>query len=504
MMCAKEEKKIVSLSLRFLSKVVSTSVFALVVFATQSSVYAITNCQTGYKPQTNPFSRWSGCGVADNGIGETSSTANGEWSASFSFGDFITVKGNAYCLNEQYSMPSQRTSCDEYAFPVVENVNTTQTGNVCWCQVTAWQPYTVKRDAPFQEIEAKYIQIPVEAIESCNLTSCGNICASVGNTSATLIGLYRNNAGLRAAMYNSVKECVTDANHNPTDCQYGYEYSSTTSQCEAITYTISYELNDGTNNNNNPSSYTIETPTITLQDPTKSGFDFVGWFDENGNKVTEITTNSYGDRTLYAEWTEIPIENLYTVNWAAGVHGMGNMLAWSNKHASDMITLPSNNFNAQNGYVFDGWNCDNNIGDKAVGAIFYMPEADVTCTAQWRVISVSECEAGYYSSSNGCVICEENHYCTGGQNSIMQSCSTGLVAPEGTVSADHCGKIMLVGEDVLYLTQTQQTTPALAVKVDGKTYYAKTTPISQIEQPAEHFLRTKIDGIEYSIHDNRF
>ena len=218
--------------------------------------------------------------------------------------------------------------------------------------------------------------------------------------------------------------------------------------------------------------------------------------------MTEITTNSYGDRTLYAEWTEIPIENLYTVNWAAGVHGMGNMLAWSNKHASDMITLPSNNFNAQNGYVFDGWNCDNDIGDKAVGAIFYMPEADVTCTAQWRVISVSECEPGYYSSSNGCVICEENHYCTGGENSSMQNCPSGLVSPTGTISADNCGKIMLVGENVLYLTQVQQTTPALAVKVDGKTYYAKTTPISQIEQPSEHFLRTKIDGVEYSIHDN--
>lgn len=96
--------------------------FVLVVFATQSSVYAITNCQTGYKPQTNPFSRWAGCGVAYNGNGIVTSNQSGDWTAGFNFGDFITVKGKAYCLNEQYPMPQQKTSCDNYAFPVVENV----------------------------------------------------------------------------------------------------------------------------------------------------------------------------------------------------------------------------------------------------------------------------------------------------------------------------------------------------------------------------------------------
>lgn len=63
-----------------------------------------------------------GCGVAYNGNGIVTSNQSGDWTAGFNFGDFITVKGKAYCLNEQYPMPQQKTSCDNYALPVVENV----------------------------------------------------------------------------------------------------------------------------------------------------------------------------------------------------------------------------------------------------------------------------------------------------------------------------------------------------------------------------------------------
>ncbi len=120
----------------------------------------------------------------------------------------------------------------------------------------------------------------------------------------------------------------------------------------------------------------------------------------------------------------------------------------------------------------------------------------------------SYCAPGYYLPENTteCVICDENYYCVGGENAVMSPCPDGLVSPVGTTVADNCGKIMRVGEDMLYLTQTQQTHPALAVKMDGKIYYAKTTPISMGVKPMNinttHSLRTMIDGVEYSIHDN--
>ena len=169
----------------------------------------------------------------------------------------------------------------------------------------------------------------------------------------------------------------------------------------------------------------------------------------------------------------------------------------------DTVSLPADL--TKEGYTFKGWCVDSATCAEPIDTSTWAGATkDVTLYAQWEIISNSGCQPGYYSSqdSGECTICEENHYCIGGENSTMKSCPPGLVAPVGTVSANECGKIMRIGENVLYLTQKQQTTPALAVKIDDKIYYAKTTPVSQIEQPTKHFLRTRIDGIEYSIHDN--
>ena len=75
----------------------------------------------------------------------------------------------------------------------------------------------------------------------------------------------------------------------------------------AITYTITYEPNGGTNADGNPASYTSETETITLQSPSREYFDFDGWYTDSefsdSSKKTEITKGSTGNITLYAKWT---------------------------------------------------------------------------------------------------------------------------------------------------------------------------------------------------------
>ncbi len=72
-------------------------------------------------------------------------------------------------------------------------------------------------------------------------------------------------------------------------------------------YTITYELDGGTNAPENPASYNVETGTITLKAPTKDGFAFTGWFespDFSTTEVKEITQGSIGDKTLYARWIQ--------------------------------------------------------------------------------------------------------------------------------------------------------------------------------------------------------
>ena len=74
---------------------------------------------------------------------------------------------------------------------------------------------------------------------------------------------------------------------------------------KVIEYTISYELDGGENNADNPAKYTVED-TVTLAAPTKAGYEFVMWADDHGKQVTEISAGSIGNVTLTAVWTKIP------------------------------------------------------------------------------------------------------------------------------------------------------------------------------------------------------
>ena len=75
----------------------------------------------------------------------------------------------------------------------------------------------------------------------------------------------------------------------------------------AITYTITYEPNGGTNADGNPANYTFESETITLLAPSREYFDFGGWYTDSefsdSSRKTEIVKGSTGDIILYAKWT---------------------------------------------------------------------------------------------------------------------------------------------------------------------------------------------------------
>ena len=71
-------------------------------------------------------------------------------------------------------------------------------------------------------------------------------------------------------------------------------------------YTITYELSGGTNHKDNPDTYTSDTATIILQDPTRSGYEFLGWYLDAAytRMIAEIPKGSVGNVTLYAKWEE--------------------------------------------------------------------------------------------------------------------------------------------------------------------------------------------------------
>jgi uncharacterized repeat protein (TIGR02543 family) len=92
---------------------------------------------------------------------------------------------------------------------------------------------------------------------------------------------------------------------------------------KAINYSITYELNGGTNNAENITSYLSTNATFDLLEPTKEGYVFEGWYaneDFSGEKVTSILRGISGDITLYAKWSK---ESKATTKGCGSVYNNG-------------------------------------------------------------------------------------------------------------------------------------------------------------------------------------
>ena len=117
------------------------------------------------------------------------------------------------------------------------------------------------------------------------------------------------------------------------------------------TYTISYTLNSGTVSGN-PTSYTIETATFTLKNPTRTGYTFTGWTGSNGtNPETTVTIakGSTGNKSYTANWSQNVISYTISYNYDGGVKGTYAPTS-ANVDAYVQISNPT-----RSGYTFKGW-----------------------------------------------------------------------------------------------------------------------------------------------------
>lgn len=73
--------------------------------------------------------------------------------------------------------------------------------------------------------------------------------------------------------------------------------------CEAKEWQINYETEGGTLSADSPTTYTIED-AVDLEDAVREGWLFEGWYDAEGNRVTQIPEGTTGDITLTARWTK--------------------------------------------------------------------------------------------------------------------------------------------------------------------------------------------------------
>ena len=116
-----------------------------------------------------------------------------------------------------------------------------------------------------------------------------------------------------------------------------------------ITYTLTYDLAKGSVATANPATYTIETATFTLKNPTREGYNFAGW---TGTGLTEATTTvtiakgSTGERSYTATWTPINYDITLTLDGGTATNPATYTIE------SDDITL---NNPTKTGYTFKGW-----------------------------------------------------------------------------------------------------------------------------------------------------
>ncbi|HPR33104.1 MAG TPA: cellulase family glycosylhydrolase, partial [Prolixibacteraceae bacterium] len=99
---------------------------------------------------------------------------------------------------------------------------------------------------------------------------------------------------------------------------------------EQQTYTINYHLSGGMNGAN-PIAYPLNMDKdIKLDEATKEGYLFDGWYDNEeyaGDPITEIAAGSSGTITLYAKWTEdTALELLDNSDFRLGTY---NWIHWS-------------------------------------------------------------------------------------------------------------------------------------------------------------------------------
>ena len=175
------------------------------------------------------------------------------------------------------------------------------------------------------------------------------------------------------------------------DGDTAYTFGSTLSENITLTakfgdpliYDIDYDLGNG--KATNQTSYTVESDAITLNNPTKNGYNFTGWSgtDLTGeeNMTVTIPTGSIGNRTYAAHYA---VKGGYSVAFdttGGGAISPKTNVKWTDK-VLEGITAPT-----KNGYELTGWKYGNatvTAGTTYADLVKDDTITSITLVAQWK------------------------------------------------------------------------------------------------------------------------
>ena len=140
-----------------------------------------------------------------------------------------------------------------------------------------------------------------------------------------------------------------------------------------IFYSITYVLNGGINDSNNPTTFVI-TDEFTLNNPEKEGYTFDEWYlDIELTTPYSFTALSAENVTLYAKW----IINQYSITFIE--NGASNIDNLVQNFGTD-VDAPSEL--SRQGYTFGGWYTDTGFNELYIFTT--IPAENVTLYAKWN------------------------------------------------------------------------------------------------------------------------
>ena len=206
------------------------------------------------------------------------------------------------------------------------------------------------------------------------------VTAGTGIASTTKSGTYKYDANVTVGYTLKPGYEFKEWTGDKTDATFKMPDSNVnmTAVGQIITYSITYNINDGTVQTANPTTYNVETETFTLNNPTKKGYTFSGWTGSNGTNpqvTVSIPKGSIGDKGYTANYTISSYTAMFDSN--GGIAANPPTIVKPYKEA--LGTLPTT---SRNGYDFLGWFTEINGGTK-ISSTTIMPEGGATYYAHW-------------------------------------------------------------------------------------------------------------------------
>ena len=222
----------------------------------------------------------------------------------------------------------------------------------------------------------------VYAGDTVDLASVITGVTYVGGDNNGRTGSYKvsvNEGTVSGTTWTAPTNISTPTNVTLTITEQGSGLNLSTTKTITVNPRFTYNLNGGTVDGTNP--YTYTGTEITLINPTKDGYDFVGWTytGQTTPQMTVVIPASGNDTNTYtANWTPI----VYTIEYDYQGGTASNVGTYTIESAPISLNAPE-----KSGFTFDGWTGSNGNTPQATVTIPTGSTGNKSYTANWTIES---------------------------------------------------------------------------------------------------------------------